>query len=77
MGSMKNTGTTEIGAHTAPEQLTLLTITTPPVPLQFRLDERTRRSGLRHVAELRAQIAAQAANRDGNRDHQHASRRAA
>ncbi len=44
----------------APEQLTLLTV---EIPLQFRLDERTRRSGLQHVAELRAQIARQAAAR--------------
>ena len=44
----------------APEQLTLLPT---DVPLQFRLDERTRRSGLQHVAELRAQIARQAAAR--------------
>jgi hypothetical protein len=44
-----------------PEQLTLLAPTS--VPLQFRLDERTRRSGLAHVAALRSQIAAQAAAR--------------
>ena len=37
-----------------PEQLTLL----PPatVPLRFRLDEATRRRGLRHIAEIRAQL---------------------
>jgi hypothetical protein len=37
-----------------PEQLTLL----PPssVPVQFRLDEATRRRGLRHIAEIRAQL---------------------
>ncbi len=43
------------------EQLSLLAA--PSVPLQFRLDERTRRNGLQHVAALRAQIAAQAAQR--------------
>ena len=53
---MTSTGSTN---HT--EQLSLLSI--PSVPLQFRLDERTRRSGLQHVAELRAMMAAQAANR--------------
>jgi hypothetical protein len=37
---------------TPPEQLTLLP--DAPVPLQFRLDEATRRRGLRHVAEIRA-----------------------
>jgi hypothetical protein len=37
------------------EQLTLL----PPaaVPVQFRLDEATRRRGLRHIAEIRARLA--------------------
>lgn len=37
-----------------PEQLTLL----PEVeaPLRFRLDDATRRRGLRHVAEIRAQL---------------------
>jgi hypothetical protein len=62
------TTTTPIGASSAPEQLTLLsspTVPAPIVPAQFRLDERTRRSGLEHVAVLRAQIAAQAASRNG------------
>ena len=45
----------------AAEQLCLLS--SPSVPLQFRLDERTRRSGLQHVAQLRAMMADQAANR--------------
>jgi hypothetical protein len=42
-----------------PKQLTLL----PPteVPLQFRLDEATRRRGLQHVAELRRLLAARQA----------------
>jgi len=40
--------------HTA-EQLTLLP--EPAVPLRFRLDEATRRRGLRHIAEIRAQLA--------------------
>jgi hypothetical protein len=41
----------------SPEQLTLL----PAVdaPLRFRLDDATRRRGLRHVAEIRAQLARQ------------------
>jgi hypothetical protein len=44
-----------------PEQLTLL----PPTdaPLQFRLDEPTRRRGLEHIARIRRQLAAQAAKR--------------
>ena len=40
--------------HTV-EQLTLLP--EPAVPLRFRLDEATRRRGLRHIAEIRAQLA--------------------
>ena len=38
-----------------PEQLTLLPADT--VPVQFRLDEATRRRGLRHIAEIRARLA--------------------
>jgi len=47
-------------APDAPEQLSLLA---GSVPLQFRLDERTRRAGLQHVAALRQQMVAQAAAR--------------
>ena len=48
------------------EQLTLLT--EAPVPVQFRLDEATRRRGLRHIAEIRARLAAPpAADRAGER----------
>ena len=36
------------------EQLTLLP--EPTVPLRFRLDDATRRRGLRHIAEIRAQL---------------------
>ena len=36
------------------EQLTLLSVAA--VPVQFRLDEATRRRGLRHIAEIRAQL---------------------
>jgi hypothetical protein len=43
------------------EQLTLLPA--PDVPLQFRLDEATRRRGLRHIAEIRLQLAARQAAR--------------
>ena len=38
------------------EQLSLLPAAT--VPVQFRLDEATRRRGLRHIAEIRARLAA-------------------
>jgi hypothetical protein len=37
------------------EQLTLLP--EPTVPLRFRLDDATRRRGLRHIAEIRARLA--------------------
>ncbi|HRE02838.1 MAG TPA: hypothetical protein PLV68_16170 [Ilumatobacteraceae bacterium] len=46
---------------TQPEQLRLLDGS--DVPLAFRLDERTRRRGLAHIAELRTIIARQAAAR--------------
>lgn len=38
-----------------PQQLSLL----PPVevPVQFRIDEATRRRGMRHIAEIRALLA--------------------
>ena len=52
---------TSTGSTPQTEQLSLLN--TPSVPLQFRLDERTRRTGLQHVAELRAIMAAQAETR--------------
>ena len=51
------------------EQLTLLALTSaeslpePGLPLQFRLDRRTRERGLAHVAALKAQLAARAAAR--------------
>ncbi len=50
-----------------PQQLTLLPSTkpsnkpSPNVPLQFRLDEATRRRGLQHVAELRRLLASRQA----------------
>jgi hypothetical protein len=49
------------GATERPEQLMLL----PPtdVPLQFRLDERTRRRGLEHIARIRRQLEEQASKR--------------
>ncbi len=45
----------------APEQLALLTVSDPP--LQFRLDQRTRERGLAHIAAIRAQLSALAADR--------------
>ena len=39
-----------------PEQLTLLA--PADIPLQFRLDRRTRERGLAHIAEIRRQMAA-------------------
>jgi hypothetical protein len=43
------------------QQLTLLPA--PDVPLQFRIDEATRRRGLRHIAEIRLRLAARQAAR--------------
>lgn len=45
----------------APEQLALLS--PGDLPLQFRLDQRTRQTGLAHIAAIRAQLAAKAAAR--------------
>jgi hypothetical protein len=47
-----------------PEQLTLLS--TPDVPLQFRLDERTRLRGLAQIERIRAQLAALAEQHDAS-----------
>jgi hypothetical protein len=44
-----------------PEQLMLLPES--PLPLQFRLDRRTRERGLAHIAELRRRIEEQAQHR--------------
>ncbi len=48
-------------ARPAPQQLTLLDAR--EVPLQFRLDVRIRERGLAHVAAIKAQLAARAAQR--------------
>ena len=48
------------------EQLTLLPVAA--VPVQFRLDEATRRRGLRHIAEIRARLSgAPATEQSGDR----------
>lgn len=52
---------TETETPTTPEQLALLTVNEPPV--QFRLDQRTRERGLAHIAAIRAQLQALAAER--------------
>ena len=60
----------------AAEQLSLL----PPsdLPLQFRLDEETRRRGLRHVAEIQRMLAERrAARTDETRARHLTPRRAA
>lgn len=45
-------------APTTPEQLTLLPVS--ELPLQFRLDQRTRERGLAHIAAIRRQLASKA-----------------
>jgi hypothetical protein len=44
--------------HANSEQLTLLAVS--ELPLQFRLDQRTRERGLAHIAAIRRQLAAKA-----------------
>ena len=44
--------------NATPEQLTLLAVS--ELPLQFRLDQRTRERGLAHIAAIRRQLAAKA-----------------
>ena len=45
---------TKTTKNSTPEQLTLLPAA--DVPVQFRLDDATRRRGLRHIAEIRARL---------------------
>lgn len=42
--------------NATPEQLTLLAVS--ELPIQFRLDQRTRERGLAHIAAIRRQLAA-------------------
>jgi hypothetical protein len=62
-----------------PQQLALLPKNhpSPTVPLQFRLDEATRRRGLQHVAELRQLLAARQAAKATGTSRPSAPRRAA
>jgi len=64
-----------------PAQLSLPLPATPPVPaslpLQFRLDQRTRQRGLAHIAAIKAQLAARAAERDDTAAPTRRTRRAA
>jgi hypothetical protein len=46
------------------EQLTLLAVS--DLPLQFRLDQRTRERGLAHIAAIRRQLAAKATDTVGS-----------
>jgi hypothetical protein len=46
-------------SHDNSEQLTLLTVS--ELPMQFRLDQRTRERGLAHIAAIRRQLAANSA----------------
>lgn len=54
-----------------PQQLSLLA-SHDELPLAFRLDERTRRRGLAHIAQIRAQMAARGI-RTSDRSQQHRS----
>jgi hypothetical protein len=48
----------------ASEQLTLLAVS--ELPVQFRLDQRTRQRGLAHIAAIRRQLAAKATDATTN-----------
>jgi hypothetical protein len=75
--------------NTTPQQLALLPSPTlssskrssskrsSSVPLQFRLDEATRRRGLQHVAELRRLLAARQAAKAADTKRHSGPRRAA
>ena len=63
----------------APQQLALLSPGDSPLnerPLRFRLDSRTRQSGLAHIAAIKAQLAERAAARQANAAPAHARRAA-
>lgn len=47
-------------ATPTPEQLTLLAVS--DLPIQFRLDQRTRQRGLAHIAAIRRQLAAKSSD---------------
>lgn len=47
--------------HDIPQQLTLLP--SSDLPIRFRLDAETRRRGIRHIAEIRRQLAEREAQR--------------
>ncbi len=57
----RTTATSTIAPADGPQQLTLL----PPseLPVQFRLDRRTRERGLAQIAAIRRQLAANASRR--------------
>jgi hypothetical protein len=60
--------------HANSEQLTLLAVS--ELPLQFRLDQRTRERGLAHIAAIRRQLAAKAtdvAATNGHDNHHQAA----
>ena len=48
--------TSSTAPEPTPQQLSLLQVS--ELPVQFRLDQRTRQRGLAHIAEIRRQLAA-------------------
>jgi hypothetical protein len=50
--------------HDTPQQLTLLP--SSDVPIRFRIDAETRRRGIRHIAEIRQQLADRQSARSTN-----------
>jgi hypothetical protein len=63
--------TTAQPRHTSPEQLSLLAVS--ELPLQFRLDQRTRQRGLAHIAAIRSQLESRSG---ATQDAHHADRAA-
>jgi hypothetical protein len=64
--------TTRQAQHATSEQLSLLAVS--DLPIQFRLDQRTRERGLAHIAAIRRQLAAKATGdtlTDSFADQQH------
>ena len=66
--------TTSQTRESTSQQLSLLQVS--ELPVQFRLDQRTRQRGLAHIAEIRRQLAAKSVHPTTNQ-HAHTDDRAA
>jgi hypothetical protein len=59
--------TTSPTPEPAPQQLSLLPVS--ELPVQFRLDQRTRQRGLAHIAQIRRQLAVTSGQRVSASSH--------